>query len=106
MPHTFTATTGCVAKEWEQSHGRLQKAKYKQEIKGNMPATLLSLAQKEFLGNNSMNSPTAVSFVVHNKLSQLRTRGEIWFILFVTWHSHREAIVVESDILPLLQKSW
>lgn len=36
------------ARPAEQSHGHLKKAKYKQEIKGNIPATLLSLAQREF----------------------------------------------------------
>lgn len=64
-----------------------------------MPGTLLSLAQKEFLGNDSMNSSL---ILVHDKLSQLQTQGEFWFILFVTLHSHRETIKVKrhSTIAP------
>lgn len=64
-----------------------------------MPGTLFSLAQKEFLGNDSMNSSL---ILVHDNLSQLQTQGEIWFILFVTLHSHRETVRVKrhSTIAP------
>ena len=57
------------------------------------------MAQKEFLGNDSMSFSL---ILVHDKLSQLQTQGEIWFMLFVTLHSHRETISVKrhSTIAP------